>query len=202
MTLKVFALGSKLLMKRAPSCYNYFMNKYVFKGYEPIYPQLFEEEKNRLRKALDSRVKIEHFGSTAIPGLGGKGIIDIYVTAPKDNLLIVKKSIEKAGYEFRPDAGTPERLFFRRIVAKLESNEQRYHIHLTNDGNPGFIQDISFRDYLRSHPEDLNKYAEIKVKAAAEANNDKDAYMKIKEPFIQEILAKLKIELPISQVKF
>lgn len=166
------------------------MKKYIFKNYDPIYLQLFEEERNRLREIIGSNVKIEHFGSTAIPGLGGKGIIDIYVTTPEDNLQIVKKSIEEAGYEFRPDAGTTERLFFRRIIAKLESNERRYHIHLTNDGNPEFIQDISFRDYLRSHPDDLKKYAEIKVKAAAEANDDKDAYMKIKEPFIQEILAK------------
>ena len=164
------------------------MNKYVFKDYDPIYSELFKKE--RLRKYLPKTTNIEHFGSTAVVGLGGKGIIDIYVTAPENLLQATFKTIEDAGYEFRPDAGTHKRSFFRRIVTDQNGNEQRYHIHLTNNKNPEFYKDIAFRDYLRSHPEDLKRYAEIKKKAAVEANNDKDKYMKIKKPVIQEILAK------------
>lgn len=64
------------------------MLKYVFRPYDPIFPKLFIKEKNRLKKFLGRTVLIEHVGSTAIPGLGGKGIIDIAIAAPDKNDLL------------------------------------------------------------------------------------------------------------------
>ena len=130
---------------------------------------------------------IEHFGSTAVPGLGGKGIIDIYVVVDKDNLNKTVERLQKGDYELRPDAGTEDKIFFRRIL-NTGNGEQRYHVHLTLIDNTEFKKDIAFRDHLKTHPEDLKTYARIKIKAANEANNNKDKYMKIKEPVIQEIL--------------
>lgn len=172
------------------------MNKYAFRNYDPIYHQLFEVEKKRLLNYLPPKSCVEHFGSTAVPNLGGKGIIDIYIAVPDALLEQSFNAIEKADYEFRPDAGTDIRKFFRRITTSEDGKEQRYHIHLVSNTNPEFTKDIAFRDYLRSHPEDAQKYAEVKKKAAAEADNDKVKYMKIKEPMIREILSKaLKTEI-------
>lgn len=62
------------------------MSKYVFKPYNSIFPELFEKEKERLSKYLTGEYQIEHVGSTAVQGLGGKGIIDIYLATPRKNL--------------------------------------------------------------------------------------------------------------------
>jgi len=165
------------------------MKKYVFKPYEPAYPKLFEEEKTRLEKFLDDDARVEHFGSTAVPELGGKGIIDIYITVPKEKVDAIRKVLEYDKYEFRPNAGSPERFFFRKIVKKND-DKQLYHVHLTDSDNPEFDRDISFRNYLRSHPDDANRYAKIKKKAATESEQDRDKYMRIKKPLILELLKK------------
>lgn len=166
------------------------MNKYVFHEYDSIYPKLFRKEAERLKNFLTGRYTIEHFGSTAVPGLGGKGIIDIYVATAKDAVQNIFEEVQEAGYEFRPKAGTEERFFFQNSLFDPIDGEIKYHLHLTDSGNPSFKKDIVFRDYLISHPEDCEKYARIKRKAARYANNDKDKYMRIKEPAIQEILKK------------
>ena len=62
------------------------MNKYIFKPYHEIFPKLFEQEKLRLSKYLTGEYMIEHIGSTAVPGLGGKGIIDIMISVSKDKM--------------------------------------------------------------------------------------------------------------------
>lgn len=61
-------------------------NKYVFKPYNPVFSKLFETEKKRLSNYLTGLFRIEHVGSTAVPGLGGKGIIDIYIVVPENKL--------------------------------------------------------------------------------------------------------------------
>lgn len=167
------------------------MDKYIFKEYDPIYLQLFKNERKRLSQLIKTTSIIEHFGSTSVQGLGGKGIIDIYVVVPKENIQTAKEAFENAGYEYRPGAGTKDRLFFRLIITNIDGSEQRYHIHLTNKGNPEFTRDIAFRDYLRTHPQDMTKYSKIKQEASLRANNNKDVYMKIKEPIILEILEKI-----------
>jgi GrpB-like predicted nucleotidyltransferase (UPF0157 family) len=169
------------------------MVDYVFKPYNPQLPKIFEQEKRRLRQFLFGEYKIEHFGSTAIPGLGGKGIIDIYLIVPKKNLETVFKGLESAGYEFRPNAGNAERFVFVREIRNKDQEKERYHLHVTYTENSQWKIDLAFRDYLRTHPKDLEEYADIKQKAAAEANQSKEEYMRIKKPVIERILAKTNV---------
>ncbi|HBQ50372.1 TPA: hypothetical protein DD690_00125 [Candidatus Daviesbacteria bacterium] len=162
-------------------------SKYVFRPYDPIHPEYFSKEKDRLKKFIGEAVLIEHIGSTSIPGMGGKGIIDIAVAAnSKNDLSNVSSKLIAAGYYFDPDDGTDERWFHGRKV----SDEERYHIHLTFKGSKDWIEITSFRDYLITHPEDFERYAEIKMKAAKLSNQDAKTYMKIKEPVILEIIGK------------
>lgn len=133
---------------------------------------------------------IEHIGSTAVPGLGGKGIIDIYIVAPKEDLDKISKEVMKAGYESRPRISTDQHLFYRIDLPDPIEGIRRYHIHINYEEAEDFQNAIKFRDYLRNDPKAVKRYVEIKKKAAREANQDKDAYMAIKSPVIKSILKK------------
>lgn len=164
--------------------------KYVFKKYESSYPELFLKEKERLSKNLGNEVNIEHVGSTAIPGLGGKGIIDIAIGVKSNLFKEISENLGKLGYEFKPNASNKERLFFKTQRPDISEKERLYHIHLTDIDDREWKRLLAFRDYLRIHPEDLKIYAETKKQAASECNQDKDIYMKIKEPVMKMILKK------------
>src|SRR5258708_39095278 len=88
------------------------MKKYVFKPYSKIFPELFEKEKQRILVHVKTALTIEHIGSTAVPDLGGKGIIDIAIAVNKQELDSVSKQLQSLGYEFRPTFSTPDRLYF------------------------------------------------------------------------------------------
>lgn len=77
------------------------MGSYVFKSYNPIFPQLFEVEKKRLKSFLNKDYLIEHNGNTAVPELGGKGIIDICIVVPDKEQEKVWQDLVKAGYKTR-----------------------------------------------------------------------------------------------------
>ena len=162
-------------------------NKYVFKPYSLSFPALFLKEKERIRAACKTALEIEHAGSTAVPGLGGKGIIDISITAPKTEIDAVTKQLQSLGYIFRPNGSTPERAFFIIDLPDPEETERRYHVHLTSPESEEGKGLIAFRDYLRAHPAELQEYAELKKRAALEANQNGEAYRKIKEPIFQKI---------------
>lgn len=159
--------------------------KYIFKKYDPSYPKLFLGEKQRLTKALGKKIFIEHIGSTAVPNLGGKGIVDIAIGTKKNLLEKIAKGLEEIGYEFKPSAGIEKRLFFQ-----IKRKNQTYHIHLADIKVDEWKRMLAFRDYLRTHPEDAKEYADAKKKAAKVANGDKDTYMRKKEPAIKKILEK------------
>lgn len=166
------------------------MAKYIFKPYHDIFPRLFADEKNRLGKYLTGKYQIEHFGSTAVPGLGGKGIIDLYVIVSRQRVGKAKKEIERAGYLFRSNSGTARRLFFLQELPDAIEEKRVYHLHLTDMKNLDFQNDIRFRDYLRTHHDAVKEYAVVKRKSAQEANESKEMYMRIKQPVLQKILKK------------
>lgn len=166
------------------------MDKYVFKSYNAIFPKLFEAEKSRLRKHLTGNFEIEHVGSTAVPGLGGKGIIDLYVVTEINNLEHIEKEIIKSGYEFRILIGEDDHKFFRIDLPDKMEGIRRYHLHLGPIDSKDFKKLVIFRDYLKTHPKDLEKYAKAKQKAAKESEQIRDKYISIKAPIIEEILRK------------
>ncbi|MCE2983731.1 MAG: GNAT family N-acetyltransferase [Parachlamydia sp.] len=163
--------------------------KYLFKPYSKIFPDLFQKEKERIAPSLTNVLAIEHIGSTAIPGLGGKGIIDIAISIPKEEMEHASNSLKKLGYEFRPTYSNPDRFYFITYLADPEEGSRRYHIHLTYPENKEWKELIGFKDYLKTHPEAIEEYATIKKQAARLANQDGEQYRKMKEPIIQKIKA-------------
>lgn len=154
--------------------------KYVFKPYNRNFPELFETEKERLASKV-SATCIEHVGSTAIPNMGGKGIIDIAIAS--DEVDLITEQLQKLGYELRPNWSTPTRKFFRADLPDPEETIRRYHIHLMRPNSKDWIDMLHFRDHLRNHPEDAQAYTTLKKSAAESVNGDGAEYRKIKEPF-------------------
>jgi len=111
------------------------MKKYVFKTYSKIFPELFQKEKERIASNVDLQLMIEHIGSTAVPNLGGKGIIDIAIAVDKENIESVSQQIQALGYEFRSNFSTQDRLYFITYLTDPEEENRRYHIHLTYPEN-------------------------------------------------------------------
>jgi GrpB-like predicted nucleotidyltransferase (UPF0157 family) len=163
------------------------MSKYVFKPYSKIFPELFQKEKHRIASHIKTALAIEHIGSTAVPNLGGKGIIDIALAVNKNDMDDAKEQLQNLGYEFRSAFSTPERLYFVIDLPDPEEEKRRYHVHLTYPESNDWKGLIKFRDYLRCHPEEAQEYAEVKKRAAMEANHSGEKYRKLKEHIFKKI---------------
>lgn len=161
--------------------------------YNSQWAELFEEEKSRILEVIGHIVvDIEHTGSTAVPGLGAKPIIDIMVAVT--HLSDAEKCIEplrSIGYEYVPEyeASTPERRYFHK---GHPPKEQHYHLHMVDRTSDFWKRHLLFRDYLRSHPEVAQEYCELKKSLAIRYGLDREAYTIAKTSFIESIVAKAK----------
>ncbi|MDE3048147.1 MAG: GNAT family N-acetyltransferase, partial [Verrucomicrobiota bacterium] len=165
-------------------------NKYIFAPYDESYPSLFQQEKQRISPHLPQVMAIEHVGSTAVPDLGGKGIIDIALLAPKADMNAISTALQRLGYEFRPSFSTEDRLYFVSFMPDPKIGSRRYHIHLTHPECRIWQELVGFRDYLIVHPKARDEYAAIKKKAVAEGLEGA-SYRQIKDPFLKKILQQL-----------
>ena len=152
--------------------------------YDPRWATLFIEESARLRPALQPLgVTLEHVGSTAVPGLVAKPVLDIlagYELAA--DLPECIATLAAAGYLHRGEQGIPGREFFRR------GEPRAYHIHLALRGGPFWTQHLVFREVLRSDPTVRDAYARLKQELASRYPHDREAYIEGKGPFVREVL--------------
>lgn len=167
------------------------MDEVEIRPYDPAWPALFEAERSALEGALSGEplIGIEHFGSTAIPGLAAKPIIDILIAAT--DLAAARATfparLAPLGYLFWADNPKTDRLFF---VKGLPPHGERrtHHVHVTQpDGEP-WIR-LAFRDYLRANPDAAAEYAALKTRLAAEYRTDREAYTEAKTDFVARIMA-------------
>ena len=138
-----------------------------------------------LRQALaDSALRIDHIGSTSVPGLAAKSIIDVQVSVvsfdPMDSLLVPMTSL---GYVWRQDNPEQTKRYFRERLGA-----RRTHIHIRKLGSWHEQLSLLFRDYLRTHLETLNWYAQAKRDLATQFQNERSKYTAAKTPIIWEIL--------------
>jgi GrpB-like predicted nucleotidyltransferase (UPF0157 family) len=155
--------------------------------YDPAWPAQYERESDLIARALgDLVVAIEHVGSTAVPGLGAKPIIDIMVgvrTLAEGERCI--RPLERLGYEYRGEAGIPGRLYFRKLTDGLRT----HHIHMVEIGSDFWQRHLLFRDYLREHRQEAQDYYELKVRLAERFGTDRLGYNEAKSAFIESALA-------------
>ena len=163
------------------------MDKHADREYSSDYPRLFEIERDRIRRALEIPAQIEHIGSTAVVGLGGKGILDVGIGVASQDRTSAREQLSLAGYEYRAKASTASRDFFR-ADHKDGREVTRVHIHLLVRSGTEWNQLLRFRDYLRHHPTRMQQYADSRARAATEADGDGSKYIALKGVVLQEIL--------------
>jgi GrpB-like predicted nucleotidyltransferase (UPF0157 family) len=161
--------------------------------YDPWWPARFDEEKSRIEEVLGSRaIAIEHVGSTAVPGLGAKPIIDIMVGVPDLGGAFAgcSAALQGIGYLYVPRR-LPDRHFFHRGPWGART----HHLHLTEFGGAMWERYLLFRDYLRTHPDVARQYFEFKRQVAARPNIDRPAYNAAKRPFIDGVITTIANEV-------
>ena len=163
------------------------MQKYKFRKYNEKFPELFRKERKKLKKILNDKTNIEHIGSTAVPSVGGKGIVDVMISVPKKEINKVKKQLQKKGYFLKPKAGDRNRIFFEKDY-KYNGKTRRVHLHLTSNNSGVWKNAIYFRDYLIKDKGKRKKYEIIKMKAVKISKGEGKVYRKYKEKFFKEVI--------------
>ena len=156
-------------------------------NYQSDWPQKFIAEKALIDSIINPiKIAIEHIGSTSVPGLSAKPIIDILVEVSSlEELDSLNDKFENAGYKPKGEYGIQGRRYFQK-----GGNARSHHIHAFEPDNINAFNHRIFRDYLKSHPAISSEYAEIKKQAAKQCNHNSHAYMALKNDFIEAHLKK------------
>ena len=160
--------------------------------YDPAWVGAFEEEAAVLNAVFGQRiVEVHHIGSTAVPGLDAKPIIDILVILDTtDDINSFDRAMEDAGYRVRGECldatipGTPGRFYYSKETNGIRS----HHVHVCAKGHGDIFDKLAFRDYLRAHSSKAAAYGELKRRIAAQYRFDNIGYMQAKDGFVKSTL--------------
>jgi len=154
--------------------------------HDPIWRSKFEDESKLIALALgDNVVTIHHIGSTSIPNIYAKPIIDMLVQVKDIAKLDEQSSAMTAlGYEIMGEFGIPGRRFFRK---DNETGTRTHHVHIFEFNLSEVQRHLAFRDYMIAHPDDAHKYSELKRKLAKQYPEDLRGYVDGKDGFIKEM---------------
>lgn len=160
--------------------------------HNPKWSEFFEKEKQLLKNTFgDTIIAIEHIGSTAIPDIPAKPIIDMNIGVESLEIARgMKEKFEKLGYEHRPfmPGHTKKELKWQELYVKGPESKRTHHAHVTVYGNSYWKNDLLFRDYLRKNSVRTKQYAELKKDLADKYADDRGTYTKSKDQFINETL--------------
>ncbi len=156
--------------------------------YDPAWQKRYEIEAERITSALgDLALALHHIGSTSVPGLCAKPIVDmLLVVGDIARLDRATPTLVALGYEAKGEHGIPGRRYFRKDDA---SGVRTHHLHAYSEGSQHVRRHLAFRDYLAEHPEQARCYGALKQQAARAHPHDIDGYMAAKAPLIEELLA-------------
>lgn len=145
----------------------------------------FEQEAARIKGALGpALVALHHIGSTAIPGIHAKPIIDVMAEAASLDALDVRVGeMERLGYEAMGEFGIRGRRYFR----KNRAGARTHQIHAFATGSPHLVRHLAFRDYLRQHPDTAREYDALKLRLAESCRGDVEAYIEGKDAFVKDV---------------
>ena len=155
--------------------------------YHADWPRVFEREAATILEVCQPWVTdVHHIGSTSVPGLAAKPVLDIMPIAggPAEGLEAVSRMTE-LGYRYRGENGIPGRFYFDRVV----DGRTVAHVHMLPVGHPDAGKHLAFRDYLRNHPEAARDYERLKRELASKYRNDRRTYTDSKAEFTSGIIA-------------
>ena len=152
--------------------------------YDNTWPLEFAAEAERIARACaDLPIRLEHIGSTSIPGMSAKPVIDILAGRPGTTPgTAYVAAFRQLGYEHKGAYGIPGRNYFRRGTPRT------HHVHLVSWSSEFWRDHLLFRDYLRAHPDIAREYDTIKRELAAMYLTDKENYTDAKGPFVRSIV--------------
>lgn len=161
--------------------------------YNPVWPPMFQNEKEHLLTCLPNNLirRIEHFGSTAVPNLAAKPIIDmlVEVTSLQETREKIVPILESQGYDYfwRPTWGDNIPPFYAWFIKRNTNGIRTHHIHMVENDFVEHWDRLLFRDFLIKHPETAKKYESLKLRFTNEFQYDRVTYTKSKTEFIQRI---------------
>jgi len=158
-------------------------------SYSPNWKDMYKEESEKIKNVLsDIIIDIHHIGSTAIPGIKAKPVIDILVEVKDiERVDQYNHKMKELGYEAMGEYGIPKRRFFRK-----GGNNRTHHIHIFQVGNEEIERHINFKEYLIAHPDKAREYSKLKEKLVNKYTYDVENYTNSKSDFIKEIDRKAK----------
>ena len=165
--------------------------------YDPCWPGMFEREQLHLFSCLppDLVRRIEHFGSTAVPGLSAKPIVDmlVEVTSLDETKRRIAPILEAQGYDYfwRPSWGDDTPPFYAWFIKRDKNGNRTHHIHMVESHFEHWDR-ILFRDYLREHSAVAREYDDLKRRLSGVHQNDRVAYTQAKHEFIMRVTEKAK----------
>lgn len=153
--------------------------------YDPAWPTLFAVLASTLRAALgDVAVRIDHIGSTSVPGLAAKPVIDVQISVRSfEPLDAFKSPLESIGLVHRANNPELTKRYFREAPGTRRTN-----VHVRQLGSFSQQLPLLFRDYLRAHPAEADEFAKAKRRCAAEFRDERRRYVEAKNPFVWDIL--------------
>lgn len=163
--------------------------KVIIVAHDTRWKEAFRGEKESIANALgDNAVAIHHIGSTAIPDIFAKPIIDILIEVKSLKQLDEHSSkLVQLGYEAKGEFGIPGRRYFR----KNDAHEIRTHqIHAFESGDPNIARHLAFRDFMIAHPAEAQVYSNLKRRLATLRPDDIEAYIAGKDAYVKEHEAK------------
>ncbi|USK36825.1 GrpB family protein [Cytobacillus firmus] len=152
--------------------------------YNPDWKFKFQSESELIKTIFQEEIlAIHHIGSTSVPGLAAKPVIDILpVVIDIERVDRFNTEMISLGYEPRGENGLPGRRYFQK-----GGNLRTHHVHIYEKGSPEITRHLAFRDYLRANGEDAKQYGTLKLELAKQFPFDIDSYIKGKEAIVQEI---------------
>ncbi|GAA3300116.1 GrpB family protein [Dactylosporangium vinaceum] len=169
----------------------------VIVPYDEQWPARFDRERRLVEAALHGHLvgRVEHVGSTAIPGLPAKPIIDMLATiADYDDSAGLAAHLAPIGWVHAPEPGDEESRKWSFCYPGIAHRSHHLHIYEAAAPNPAIL--LRFRDHLRTHPTQAAEYARLKQRLAAADDRDRPRYRAGKAPFIEELLRRLDPQPP------
>ena len=159
-------------------------------SYNPNWKDMYKEESEKIKNILsDIIINIHHIGSTAIPGIKAKPVIDILVEVKDiEGVDQYNHKMKELGYEAMGEYGIPKRRFFRKGRIK-----RTHHVHMFQVGNEEIEKHINFKEYLIAHPDKAREYLKLKEKLVDKYTYNVENYTNSKSDFIKEIDKKAKL---------
>lgn len=150
--------------------------------YDPAWPEMAAVEIGRIGAAVgETAIRVDHVGSTAVPGLAAKPIVDLQLSvADVEARESYVGPLEGLGYLFAPDPDSPDFHFF----GKPAQRPRTFHLHVCAVGSEHERRHLALREYLRARPEEVERYAALKRDLVALHPRDRLAYMEGKERYV------------------